>query len=245
MNKLGIFLKRHGPMILTAFSVAGTITTALVARADAKKEIDIFEKERPKTKGQKLICYAKCYWKTGLTVIFSSACSIGSHTITAKQIAAVTAAATLVEENFRKYRNAIIERLGEDEEKDIYIESTEKVWHLSPTLPEGSDETFFYDTFTERFFRATPERVEHAIYHLNRNFQLRKWAFLSEFYDFIGLESTDLHKTIGWSSDYYYEQGFEPWIDIYTVDKISKNGIKYFEIRYDFEPCLSAVKDYV
>ena len=47
-----------------------------------------------------------------------------------------------------------------------------------------------------------------AEYHLNRNYILRGFARLNEFYKFLGLETTDYGDTVGWDvcSEIY-------WID--------------------------------
>ena len=161
----------------------------------------------------------------------------------AKEIAALTAVASLAEKKFKKYREKIKEKLGEEEEHTIYAEVAKEDWEMRPRLPEGDKSKYFYDTFTEKFFISPPDRVAQAIYHLNRNFQLRGYAYFSEFYEFLGLTPTDLHKTIGWSDSYYLEElGLTPWIDIYACEKEGDNGVKYTEIYYDLEPTVKAME---
>ena len=246
--KLGLLIKKNAKVALTAVSVVGVIGTAFVARHDAMHEKDIFSKDEPVTKKEKALCYAKAYWKTGLTVAVTSGTIIFSHCFTAKQIAALTAAATFAEEKLRSYRNVVKEKLGEEEEHNIYAESCEKDWSMTPKLPNSEDMgnlEYFYDEFSDRFFQASFERVQQAMYHLNRIFHLRGYAYLSEFYEFLGLEANDLSKTIGWSDAYYLDElELTPWIDFYSQDKTAKNGVTYHTIIYDVEPTVAAMNYY-
>ena len=249
--KLGIFIKKYASTILTGLGVAGVVTTAIVARNDAKRERDIFGSKDPQTKGEKIKCYLKAYWPTGLAILGSSCIIIFSNRLDAKKIAGLAAAVTLAEEKFKKYRNIVKEKLGEEEEKEIFIESAKEEWHIWPNLPESDPndldkEQFFYDTFSDRYFSATVERVQQAMYHLNRDFHLKGYAYLSEFYYYLGLKANDLAKTIGWSDSYYLEEvGLTPWIDFYSSEKRAENGVIYYAIYYDLEPCVKAVADFI
>lgn len=250
MNKLGIFIKKYGTTVLTALGVGGVVATAIVSSYDTKRYLENYKKPDNKKEQAKQI--AKNYWPTAITIVGTSACVIFSHTLDAKKIAVLTTAITALEEKFRKYRKIITEKLGEEEEHNIYAQvvDVKDTWYTSPGLPESDNGelVYFYDEFSEKFFRATTERVQQAIYHLNRNFQLRGHAYLSEFYEFLGFEDeliTDLSKMIGWSDTYYLEEmGLTPWVDLYFEEKTASNGVTYYTIIYDLEPCLGAMKDW-
>ena len=68
-----------------------------------------------------------------------------------------------------------------------------------------------------------------AEYHLNRNFVLRGYAPLNEFYEFLGLPKTEYGEMVGWTiSDGYYWIDFEHRLisrddggaDMYAIDMI-------------------------
>ena len=69
-----------------------------------------------------------------------------------------------------------------------------------------------------------------AEYHMNRNYTLRGFAPLNEFFDFLGIPNTDLGEKLGWTTtwgDGYY------WIDFSHLLKHDKDG-DYYEIDYGF-----------
>lgn len=246
---LKVIFNKYGSTILTGLGVAGVLGTAFMARHDALSEVhSIVHGKIPETSEEKVIFYAKRYWKTAVLGAATITSIVLAERLDAKKIGALTAAAVIAEEKLKKYRGEIEKRFGKEIEQDIYIESCEKEWHMYPELPNNEDSgelLYFYDDFSERYFRATAERVQQAIYHLNRNFHLKGYAYLSEFYEFLGLKANDLSKTIGWSDIYYLEEcGLTPWIDFFSYELMGDNGVKFTVICFDVEPTVSAMRDF-
>ena len=248
--KWGLFIKKYGTALLTGVAVGGVIVTAAVARHDALTEKEGLAEIDQESKKELVKFYAKKYWKTALAATLTGGVIIFSHKIDAKRIAAIAAAAAVAEERFKKYRNLVKNELGYEKEEEIYVESCEKryMWPQIPYKDDVKEEdlVYFYDSFSDRFFKATVERVQQAMYHLNRNFHLRGYVFLSEFYDFLGLPPNDLAKEIGWSDAYLVEEwGVDPWLDFFVAEKTAENGVKYQIIYYDIEPTIKAFKDWM
>lgn len=248
MNKTLYFLKKNAPVVLTGASIICSAGACVLSAVGAVKSERLFESEKPKTKREKALIYIRSYWPAGLFFSAGAASSIFSHTITAKQIAGLTAACITVENRFKKYRKAIAEKLGEEEEKKIYIsESVDPDWGISPPLPrrlEGeSGPDIFYDCISDRFFESTCEQVTQAMYHFNRNFVLRGWALVNEYFEMLGLMPTDKGEVEGWSDVVFMEDyGMVPWIDFCTDIHENEDGSYFYSIYTDIEPSVEAIE---
>lgn len=66
----------------------------------------------------------------------------------------------------------------------------------------------YYDEISGETFVRYEREIMDAEYHLNRNFVMRGYASLNEFYEFLGLPQTLYGDSVGWS----ITDG-EMWID--------------------------------
>ena len=89
----------------------------------------------------------------------------------------------------------------------------------------------FYDEYGKRFFETTLEQVISAEYHLNRNYVLRGYTVLNEFYDFLGIETTDYGNEIGWAIN---DDGTF-WID-FDHYQTEIDGVECYIIDMPFGP---------
>ena len=248
MSKLPLLLKRHIPAILTGTSIILAGGSCYFSGRGALKAERLLKEERPATKKAKAIVYIKAYWPAGTLFLASTAASIFSHKITAKQIAGLTAACIAAEEKLRSYRAAVREEFGEEKEKELYsMTVVDDNWNITPALPhkieDYDDHSVFYDEYSGRYFVSSVEKVQQAIYHLNRNFALRGWALLNEYYHMLDLEDIPKGEVEGWSDVTFLEEyGMTPWIDIYTTVKEHEDGTKYFVLSFDIEPSVSAIE---
>ena len=249
MNKVLYFLKKNAPVVLTGASIICSAGACVLSAVGAVKSERLFESEKPKAKREKALIYIRSYWPAGLLFSAGAASSIFSHAITAKQIAGLTAACITVENRFRKYRKAISEKLGEEEEKIIYKAAiVESDWSDHPPLPSklgDSDTAIFYDGFSEkgRYFESTTERVNHAMYHFNRSFVKRGWAILNELYQMLGIPETKEGEFIGWSdADFLENYGMVPWIDFFTDIHEEDDGTIFYSIYSDIPPTRLALE---
>lgn len=245
VGKIYQLIKRNAPVVLTGASIICSAGACVLSAVGAVKAERLNEDEKPITKREKALIYIRSYWPAGLLFSAGAASSIFSHTITARQIAGLTAACVAVEENLRKYRKAITEKLGEEEEKQIYISATvDPDWSEAP-LPSSIGDVpkcLFYDAYSERFFESTVEQVQQAMYHFNRNFNKRGWALLNEFYEMLGIEGTFKGEYEGWSDAVLIEDyGMAPWIDFFT-DIHEEDGKTFYSVYTDIPPSVEAIE---
>lgn len=153
---------------------------------------------------------------------------------------------SLVSNSYKEYKSKLKELYGKeahqnivdaivkDHCEDVYINASGFVENSSLDFEEHSqkDKKLFYDTFSKRYFESTVNQVIQAEYHINRNFVLRGYVKLNEFYDFIGLKETDYGDVVGWScfdGDIY-------WIDFNNHKITLKNGKECYVIDFVFDP---------
>ena len=74
--------------------------------------------------------------------------------------------------------------------------------------PGPDQKMLFYEEYSERYFERYEREIMDAEYHLNRNFVLCGYASLNDFYEFLGLEPTELGEEVGWTTD----DGIQ-WVD--------------------------------
>lgn len=127
--------------------------------------------------------------------------------------------------------------------KDVSI-YTPGIWASPSSLDfgEGMEPEVvrtFYDSFSQRYFETTIEKVIQAEYHLNRNFMFFGTIALNDFYDFLGLEKTDFGDTVGWSS----VNGDIYWIDFNHRRVTLDDGMEVYVIDMVFEPTAEWLED--
>ena len=196
-----IFTKRTISLLLSSFAVVGVGTTGYLSAKCSKKA------ENCKNNKEKVIAYAPAILSGTGTI----ACIIGSHYISAKEIAALTAAASYAFANRDKLSKAIEEKYGRDELKDILIsertvpskQSIEWTGHGTLKCLEG---------YSGRLFYSSLEAVKNAEETLERRFNDGCYVSMNDFYELLGIEKTHFGHQFGWAAnkDYYEYDGEHP-----------------------------------
>ena len=105
--------------------------------------------------------------------------------------------------------------------------------HIFPQ-DHSAKKVLFWDKYVPgNFFYATFEQVKDAMYHINRNMQLKGAVLYSEFLEFLDVIPTEKSKDIGWDL-YRMEVDCEsPWIEFYIIK--DKKGA-WYRIEYMWAP---------
>lgn len=220
--KRTILNARCGSLLLTGISVAGVILAAVTSSLAAPKAVKLIEKReseegKPLQSVEKIKTVWRVYIPTAAVCLGTSVCIIGANRLDKRQINRINGAYIMLREAFTKYRKKATDLYGSDADSKIRTEiardiyNAEDQWCITPSLGwenESSDKRLFYDSYGERYFETTFERVMEAEYHINRNYVLRGACELNEFYEMLGLPSLDKYEGMGWNTaDGYY------WID--------------------------------
>ena len=116
-------------------------------------------------------------------------------------------------------------------------------WSNWPPLPGDEvelsvhDAGLFMDVYSGEFFMSTPDLVQQAMYHLNRNICLKGYEVLSEWYDFLGIgEVYTTVDNLGWSQEYLIEAQNSTWVDFAVRPLATKEGEPYLAIAFEIDP---------
>lgn len=204
---------KHSPEILIGFGVAGFVTTAALAVKATPKAMRLL-KAAETDKGDDLtkLEAVKVAWKpyipAAVTGIVSIACVIGANSVNAKRNAALATAYQLSTAALSEYKDKVIETIGEKKEQSIREKiSKDRVEHNpvnnSAVYVTGNGESLFLEPISKRYFKSDIERIRGVVNTLNENMYADPFGqiSLSDFYDEIGLERTDISNDLGWCID--------------------------------------------
>lgn len=237
-------IKKYLPMIFSFAGAVGVFGTAVLAVKETPKALKLIE-EKKKEKGEDLTVSEtiqaawKCYIPAAATGTVTILSILGSAILNQKSQVALVGACALAGNKYKEYIEKVKELFGEETHKQILEAiNSEKAQDIPNTACGGAinssidledldeDEVLFYDSFSDRYFEAKPSRVIIAEYHLNRNFTLGWNPSVNDFYEFLGLEKTDVGEKIGWTKsngDYY-------WIDFDHAKTTLDNGLTCYII---------------
>jgi hypothetical protein len=225
LNTAQKMVNQNSPAILTAIGVAGTITTAVLTHRAALRATDLIGQEnvdravmnRPELTGREEF---ELVWKVYAAPVSSGCFTIASivcaNRIGTRRTAAMAAAYSLSERAFTEYREKVYEHVGKNKERKIKDEIAQDQVLRNPPRSDmivvGSD-VIFHEAFTGRYFRSNMEDVKQAVNRINHHMINNFSADLNDFYDFVGLDRTDMGDQLGWNSDKLIELEFTTIMD--------------------------------
>lgn len=243
---------RHTSTVLTCLGGIGVVATSIMAIKATPKALDLIE-EAKKEKGEELSKWetvkvaAPKYIPAMMTGVATIACIFGANVLNKRQQASLISAYALLDESYKKYRRKVVELYGEEthrkvvdeiaieEAREVYVHASNLGVDCTQFLEEDySESVLFYDEYGHRYFEASIEQVILAQYHLNRNYTLRGFALLNEFYEFLGLEQTDYGGEVGW----VIEDDGSFWIDFNNRKVVMDDGLECYIIEMFFEPTM-------
>ncbi len=258
-SKVGRWLQRASPTILSIAAAAGVVvTTVLAVRSTPKALLKINESKNkahheddkqtfPKVEAARACwkCYIPCLITGSMTIL----CIFAANVLSKRRQASLIAAYEVLEKGFKRYKIAAKEVFGEDSDnkinaqvaKDTYITSRGLIYSdLYDPSKCKEDLRLFYNTITNSYFQATMSSVLNAEYHINRNLNLRGIATVLEFCDFLGIDISDTEfcqDDIGWEyDDGCFCDGL--WLDFINDFTTLDDGLECCIIKPCVEPFL-------
>lgn len=272
-------IEKHSPEILLGVGVVGVVATTVTACKATMKLNDILDEcaeTREKIKevaenpnyedryteedAQKDLTIN--YVQTGVKIVklyapavalgvFSVGCLLGSHNVMQKRNAALSAAYLTVDKSFKEYKQRVIDRVGEEVEKEIRygikaeeIETTvqnedgtettvtETVKTMDPTL--YSDYARFFDEASP-YWQKDPEYnmvfLKAQQQYANDLLRARGRLFLNDVYEMLGIDKTKAGQIVGWVYDEENPNG-DNFVDFGIYD-MSKERVRAFVNGYE------------
>jgi hypothetical protein len=286
-NTAVLQLKKHSPEILMVAGIAGTITSTVMACKATGKIDEILEEKRYKeeqieivmnddeydyTEEDKVKDLTLIYTQTGVKLLkvyapaialgaLSIGCIVAGHNILKKRNLALMAAYTVVDKGFKQYRKNVVDRFGEEIDKELRFnvrskeidkvvkdkKGVEKI--EKETVQEiDTDALAEYSEFARFFDAASTQFEKDPEYNLMFLRKTQEWAneelkarghlFLNEVYDMLDIPRTRVGQVVGWIYDTKNPNG-DNYVDfgIYNTNNEATrrfiNGYEY-NILLDF-----------
>ena len=250
LHKFGFKMKKHSPEILAITGTIGIITSAVMAckattklntvLAESKEQIDQIH-EYTETEGfsekyteedskkdltiihvQTGVKLVKLYAPSVVLGALSITAMLGSNHILRKRNIALAAAYTAVDKSFKDYRSRVVERFGEELDRELkYNIKAQEVEKKVIDEETGEEKTVTevvnavdpndISEFARFFDESCPDwckdpeankmflRKQQS--YANNVLQCRGYLFLNEVYDMLGLPKTAAGQVVGWVYD--------------------------------------------
>ncbi len=249
-NKLAFGVRKHSPEILVAFGVAGTVVSAVMACKATTKISTILDKAKedlePIHKVQESkkfseqytqddakkdlaivyvqtgIRFAKLYAPSVILGTLSLTSILASTNILRKRNIALAAAYATVDRGFKEYRNRVIERFGEEIDRELKYNIKAKEIEEKITDENGKEKTVKktvmvaddpnqYSDYARFFDDGCTGWEKDSEYNLmflrseqnyaNDRLKARGYLFLNEVYERLGIKPTKAGQAVGWIYD--------------------------------------------
>ena len=287
-NKIGFQIQKKSPELLVAAGIAGVVVSAVMAckatikasevAEEAKETIDEIheieekgitragnpysiedtKKDLTTTYLQTGVKYAKLYAPSVILGAASITCIVASHRVLKKRNIALAAAYTTLDKSFKEYRGRVMERFGEQVEKEIrynikakeikktVVDETgkkEKVKEVVDVPAVDGWDPSQYSPYARRFDETHPNWTKNP--EMNRFYlkarqaqandmlKARGHLFLNEVYDMMGFPRTKAGAVVGWLYDPKRPELGDSYVDF---------GMYELKEEEDFE---SYVKSYI
>lgn len=229
LEKAEIFTKKNSPVILTGLAIVGVISTAYAAykagpRAD--KILEAYRKDmrdcHPNDKEAKRAVVGETVKKMihvvappiimgGTTIT----CIVGSHSVSSRRIAALSAAYSLSETTVKNLNNKMEEMLGEKKARAIKdsimkdklkadSEKDKKILSDGQLVIPSDGTVLCKDLYSGRLFYSNAEKIKQAIAKCSYEIISDMYISLNDFYEAIDspqLPRIPMGEDLGWNID--------------------------------------------
>ncbi len=250
-HKVGFKVKKHSPEILIATGVVGVVASAVMAckatlkvnnvTEDAKHNIDKIHTAVEKGQNDAGETYTQEDGKKDLAVVYvqtglkfaklyapavllgtaSLGCIIKSHNVMRNRNMALAAAYATIDKGFKEYRGRVVERFGEELDRELKHNIKKKEVEVQEVDENGEVKTVkrneevadpnYYSTYA-RFYDdgciGWQKDPEHNLFFLKQqqNFandllKAQGYLYLNDVYKMLGIPASKAGQVVGWVYD--------------------------------------------
>ena len=246
-NKTNIKIKKYSPELFLGLGVIGVVASTVIACKKTLKINDILNEKKdtidkihncvdnselPYDENDAKKDLTIIYSKTGFKIakLYALPISLGTlsilsivqgHNILRKRNIAIAAAYTIVDKSFKDYRKNVVERFGENIDRELRynlkyeqmeVETTDKKGKTKKEIKEiaivDGNTVSEYARFFDEFSSCWEKDSEYNLMFLRRQqdyanelLQSRGHVFLNEVYDMLGLKRSKAGQVVGWIYD--------------------------------------------
>lgn len=233
--KMGDFMSKNSPYILTGLGVAGVVSTAVATGYSTVKAIDVLNKEKMRQASlkQKFMLTWKLYLPPVFAGAASIACIIGANSVNTKRNAALAGLYSLSEATLKRYQDKVVETLGENKAEGIKDEIAQDILLDNETsntaiINTGRGNMLCFDVMSGRYFLSDIEVIRRIVNDLNHDLLGVMWVPLNDFYYAMGLEGVKMGDELGWTVD--------ELIDIQFRSRLADDKTPCLVLDYDLTP---------
>lgn len=276
-HKVGFQLKKHSPEILVGAGIVGVVGSAVLACVATTKAHDILEQSKDDLKKvhecaenfsdeyteedkkkdttiiytQTAVKFVKLYGPAVILGTLSLACIVKSHSILNKRNAALAAAYATVDTSFKDYRKRVVERLGEEMDRELRYNIKAKEVEEEVTNEDGttttvkktvstanpndySDYARIYDDGCTGWTKDPEYNFMFLKMQQNYANDLLKeqgYLFLNDVYKMLGIPQTKAGQAVGWIYDEKHPVG-DNFVD-FGLFNIDNERVRAFVNGYE------------
>lgn len=236
-----VFLKKNASTILTCVGAAGVVATGVMSAKATPKALLLLEEAKANkgeelTKVEKVKVAAPAYIPAAIVGVSTIACVFGANVLNKRQQAALMSAYALLDNSYKDYKKKVAELYGEEADKEVRAELAKDKYTDEEIELKDDGKQLYYDDYSGRYFEATPETLLRAENYVNRTLADTAGVFLNEFYEHVGLDTTDYGDYMGWSSCELYDMSWSSWLEFYHEKVVMDDGLEVTIIRYSMDP---------
>lgn len=244
MHRGALVLKKNSPEILVVLGVIGAVASAVMACKATRKLDDVLDetkdsidaikehveennneyseedkKELATTYAKATVKVASLYVPSVILGVASISAILGGHNILRKRNIALAGAYTALDKGFKEYRGRVVEKFGEQVDKDILFNTKAKEFTSTTENEDGtttekkeivdvmdplaniSPYAKFFDESCLGFVK-NPEAnmlfLRKQMAYANERFRQQGYLFLNDVYDMLGIPRTSAGQIVGW-----------------------------------------------
>ena len=243
-HKVGFEMRKHSPEILVGAGIVGVVGAAVLACVATTKAQKVLEETKENLDqihdcvenhpdeytqedakkatalvyGKTALQFAKLYAPAVSLGALSLTCILKSHDILSKRNAAIAAAYATVDTSFKDYRKRVIERLGEEMDKELRYNIKAKEVEETVVDDKGEEKTVtktvqvydpnLYSDYARVYddgcigWTKDPE-YNYMFLKTQQNYandllKEQGWLFLNDVYKMLGIPQTKAGMVVGW-----------------------------------------------
>lgn len=256
-NKGALAVKKHSPEILVCTGIVGVVTSAVMACKATRKLDPVLDAHRenaeavhkkykaePNEHSEKQEL-TKVYMRTGVEFVklYGPSVTLGALSITSilasnnilrKRNLALAAAYTAIDTSFRQYRGRVVDRFGEQVDKELRIGAHQEKIEVVETDENGKEKKVKKNVTVvdnpmpsdyARYFcygeaRAAEPNADYNAFFLNAQQNLANhmlitngFLFLNDVYDMLGIDRSVAGQAVGWVYDKNAQDHGDNYVD--------------------------------